>query len=80
MTAHELANLLLEGPDLMVTVSGYEGGVTEIEGIDPPQSIHLNAHLTEWYYGDHEYCDEHLYCPFCEDAPKHELSSAIHIG
>jgi len=54
MTAHELAKQLLEGPDLIVTVSGYEGGVDEITSIDSPEPIKLNVN-TEWYYGKHAY-------------------------
>ena len=57
MTAHELARVLLEGPDLMVTVGGYEGGVNEIERVRPPRPIHLNIN-TGWYYGKHDYHED----------------------
>jgi hypothetical protein len=39
-------------PELMIVISGYEGGVDEAEyAIDV--SLKLNVH-TEWYYGKHE--------------------------
>jgi hypothetical protein len=59
MTTHELAKQLLDGPDLMVTIPGYEGGVNEVETINKPTPILLNKH-TEWYYGKHEYIDEYM--------------------
>ena len=65
MTAHELARQLLAGPDLMVTRRGYEGGVSEVTEIMPPQLIHLD-HNTAWYYGKHEYHDTD-YCGTCVD-------------
>ena len=54
MTAHELARQLLAGPDLMVTVRGYEDGVDEINTVEPPKPLILNKY-DAWYYGDHEY-------------------------
>ena len=57
MTAHEIANILLAGPDVMVVVSGYEGGVDEVTGTKPPTPIHLGVHNAEWYYGSHEFCE-----------------------
>ena len=57
MTTHELAKQLLEGPDVMVTISGYEGGVDEIKTIHPMKS--LKTHVNDaWYYGPHEYDDD----------------------
>lgn len=53
MTTHELAKKLLEGPDVMAVVSGYEGGLNEINGINIPIKIKLHVH-EEWYLGDHE--------------------------
>ena len=55
MTAHELARKLLDGPDLTVTVRGYEGGVNVVGALAEPQLLHMNVN-TEWYYGKHEYC------------------------
>lgn len=54
MTAHELAKKLLEGPNLMVTVRGYEGGVDEITTVSEPEDMMLNYNEA-WYYGKHEY-------------------------
>lgn len=54
MTSHELARKLLAGPDLMVTVRGYEGGVDEVQFILKSEPINLNVN-EEWYYGKHEY-------------------------
>lgn len=39
-------------PEMMVIVSGYEGGVTEVTEIDK-RKIKLNVN-TEWWYGKHE--------------------------
>lgn len=70
MTSHELARRLLEGPDLTVTVRGYEGGVNEITTIESPKPLSLNKN-DEWYYGRHEYV---------EDDPVVGDVLAIHIG
>ena len=55
MTTHELARKLLEGPDLLVTRRGYEGGVTEITIVAPECLMHLNVHSPRSYCGPHEY-------------------------
>ena len=39
-------------PELMVIVSGYEGGVDEVK-YAANVKIKLDVH-TEWYYGEHE--------------------------
>ena len=54
MTSHELAKILLAGPDLMVTVRGYEGGVDEINKVWEPEILKLNVNHEGWM-GDHEY-------------------------
>lgn len=73
MTTHELAHKLLEGPDLLVTRNGYEGGVHEITTIQEPKKIKLNVH-DEWYYGPHEY-------PYIDDIQEDiEYKLAIHIS
>lgn len=82
MKAHELAKLLLAGPDLMVTVRGYEGGVDEITSVSPPECIKLNEH-DAWYYGKHEYKDKTDYdCKSDEEwnAIASTMNKAIHIG
>jgi len=42
-------------PELMVIVSGYEGGVDEVK-YAANVKIKLDVH-TEWYYGKHEVAD-----------------------
>ena len=42
-------------PELMVIVSGYEGGVNQAEHAGQVK-IKLNTY-TEWYYGKHEVTD-----------------------
>lgn len=53
MTTHELARQLLAGPDVMATVRGYEGGVNEINAIEPCMIV-LNEHLYHPCYGKHD--------------------------
>lgn len=55
MTTHELAKLLLDGPNVMVTIDGYEGGTREVKKIDKLCKLHLNIN-EKGYYGEHEYC------------------------
>ena len=78
MTAHILARLLLEGPDLMVTVRGYEGGVDEIATVNPPASIYLDYYHGQSYYGKHQYVDD-TYLDV-DEQPVGDLPLAIHIG
>ena len=81
MTAHELAKVLFDGPDLMVTVRAYEGGVNEIESVSKPTAIHLKSHSdSEWYYGRHEYHNADC-CVHCSwDEPVTPPDLAIHIS
>jgi hypothetical protein len=57
MTVKQLKELLNEYPDdMLVVVSGYEGGFNDIsdaEIIVLKRDVH-----SEWYYGRHEYIDE----------------------
>jgi len=55
MTAHELARKLLEGPNMMVTLSGYEGGAKEVSHISPPNGLTLDYHDQRSYCGPHQY-------------------------
>ena len=52
MTAHELAQLLLAGPDVPVYVRGYESGINDVAGAEPVTVVR-DVH-TEHYYGAHE--------------------------
>jgi len=53
MTVKELMEILSKvDPNLMVVVSGYEGGVTE-PGEVKIKTAALNVNK-EWYYGEHE--------------------------
>lgn len=76
MTAHELAKQLLELPDVMLTVRGYEGGVDEITSVSQPKELALNVH-EEWYYGKHEYVDPGYNS---DDVRDKQVTIAIHIG
>lgn len=78
MTAHELARLLLDGSDLLVTIEGYEGGVNRLTNVDQPTPIHLGIHTTEWYMGNHEYC-QGTFCAYNDDGCV-ELPQAIHLS
>ena len=73
MTSHELARKLLEGPDLLITVPGYEGGVDEITRIAEPSKLMLNRN-EEWYYGKHEYQRE------WDEEITNPIIMAIHIS
>ena len=56
MTIAELTKLLLEQPQgMMVVVSGYEGGVTEVTSIYQ-ENVYLNQNRA-WYFGEHEPTD-----------------------
>ena len=83
MTTHELAHKLLEGPNLMVTLRGYEGGVNEICNIMKPQLIHLDYHDTKqtWYYGKHEYHqDISKDCYYCDKEHPEPTTLAINLS
>ncbi len=72
MTSHELARKLLEGPDLMVTVRGYEYGVDEIRKINPPEILCVNVN-SSGVAGDHD-----LYVN-CNGDTDHDHIRAIHL-
>jgi hypothetical protein len=55
MTTHELAKMLLEGEDVAVVVSGYEGGVNDLNQINY-LAVHRDVN-DAWYYGKHELCN-----------------------
>ncbi len=65
MTSHELARQLLEGPDLLVTIRGYEYGVNEVTGICPPPLLHLEANKGSKWCGLHEYHEGDEMCCNC---------------
>lgn len=78
MTSHELARILLAGPDHMVTVRGYEGGVNELTTVMEPRVLQLHANH-EWYYGRHEYVRDGGMWEFSHfSSQTHAI--AIHIG
>jgi hypothetical protein len=52
MTVLELTNRLLHlDPDMMVVIPGYEGGVTEVNGVTEI-NVYLNSNQ-EWWRGEH---------------------------
>ena len=57
MTVAELIKQLKNHPgDMRVVISGYEGGIDDVEKIDPiPIKLNCNE---EWYYGKHDTCKE----------------------
>jgi hypothetical protein len=55
MTAHELARMLLDGPDLPVYVRGYESGINDVSGVHPVTVVR-DVH-DQSYYGAHEVID-----------------------
>ena len=77
MTAHELARRLLDGEDLPLTVSGYEGGVDDVKEIVDPRPIHRNVNKA-WYYGAHEYHDEPGICS-SDNCTGNPTDRAIHL-
>jgi hypothetical protein len=52
MTGHELARMLLDGPDLPVYVRGYESGINDVSGVHPVTVVR-DVH-DQSYYGEHE--------------------------
>lgn len=79
MTSHELAHQLLAGPDLLVTVRGYEGGVDEITLVKEAKPLLLNIN-SAWYYGKHEYLHDEPYLADGDGLKAEGLPLAIHIG
>ena len=56
MTVKELINYLNNfKQDLIVSISGYEGGITDKINIRETE-VHLNIN-DKWYYGEHEECN-----------------------
>lgn len=86
MTAHTLAQQLLKGPDVLVTVAGYEGGVDEITTVVPPRPLHLRVNRDDSYYGDHSYHTEDRNARECcfsaareACVPPEDMVQAIHL-
>lgn len=66
-----IAELQQFDPDLMVVVSGYEGGVEEAQATSE-HTIALNVNES-WYYGPHEMINE-------EDRHEgHERVQAVYV-
>jgi preprotein translocase subunit YajC len=74
MKVKELIEALKQhDPELIVTRSGYEGGVEEITSAEVgPIALNVN---TAWYYGKHE---QILYEN--EKYPGHEIVQAVYIS
>lgn len=52
MKVLELTNLLLHlDPDMIVVISGYEGGLTEIISVEEKR---INGNNEEWWLGEYE--------------------------
>lgn len=62
MTVSELIEKLKLLPqDARVIVSGYEGGLTELDPVSPKLAlVHLNVEQSD-YCGEHERCDQEEY-------------------
>ena len=57
MTVQELIDALQNCPkDMMVVISGYEGGYNDMSGLKTIR-LKLNSN-TAWWYGSHETCRE----------------------
>lgn len=77
MTAHELAYLLLKGPDVLVTVRGYEGGVDVIEEVLEPTPLHVDGQLGV-YFGKSAYCHPR-YCDSWINQDEHKTPDVVGI-
>ena len=66
-----IAQLQTYDPDLMVVVSGYEGGVEEA-GHTSEHTIALNVNES-WYYGPHEMIDKY------DQHEGHERVQAVYV-
>lgn len=64
----QLSNL---DPEMMVVISGHEGGVDEASYVDQVK-IKLDRH-SEWYYGDHEITNGALGSFDCEAVYIHRI-------
>ena len=52
MKVLELTNLLLHlDPDMIVVISGYEGGLTEIISVEEKR---INGNNEEWWFGEYK--------------------------
>jgi hypothetical protein len=52
VTAHELARKLLEGPDVLVLVRGYEGGY-DAASVPETKSV-MHQPDASWFYGRYD--------------------------
>lgn len=77
MTTHELAKILLEKPDVMAIVSGYEGGFNEILKVNEPEAIILNVN-SECYMGQHEFKSSAFF--FEDENNKQETMAVLIMG
>ena len=77
MTSHELARKLLEMPDVMVTVRGYEAGVNEVLRVWPAAPLALDVEDSPDIYGRHKY-ERHT--GTFDNAEGCSRVPAIHIG
>ena len=58
MTTRELIGLLQQHPpEMRVVVSGYEGGVDDVGGMEEVP-IKLDQNTARWYFGAHEVCGD----------------------
>ena len=69
-----IAALQTMDPEHTVVIPGYEGGVTELIGLNTV-TIALNVH-TEWYYGEHDVILHDDGRPYQE----HEKAQAVLLG
>jgi len=69
-----IAALHAMDPEHMVVIPGYEGGVTELIGLNTV-TIALNVH-DEWYYGEHDVVHRGDGRPYLE----HEKAQAVLLG
>ncbi len=74
MKVHELISVLQELPqDSMVVMSGYEGGLREVEHA---YSLQIKLHVNSaWYYGPHEDSSYHM-----STDKEYETADAVQIG
>jgi hypothetical protein len=69
MKVIELVQRLQEfDPEMVVVLSGYEGGYNTVSGVVKPQTF-VEGVNTAWYYGPHELDDEFL-CSRHADKPR----------
>ena len=61
-------------PELDVLVSGYEGGVHDVDQLNPVTYIR-DINNEQWYYGNHEKLDAYMRAEY-PDKPEHK---GVHI-